>query len=119
MNESFEVEALGPGDLTGSVEPDESQGTVPGEKLRKLGFDLGLEIRGETASALFWPVPGVSGRFGLVPVLILRVIKAESNPSLFTGPGQVFHRILFIGSCGHNIERISLGIEHRKSIVVL
>ena len=53
------------------------------------------------------------------PVLIVRVVKAETNTNLLASLGEVFHRVTSEGSCIHDIEFICLGVIHRKAIMML
>ncbi len=61
----------------------------------------------------------VSFAAGRSPILILRVIEAQLDSLLAALVGKFADGIPFERSAGDDVERVRLGIEHRKSVVML
>ena len=120
MNVVDQIYALLPRNQDGGVEPDETDRAVAGEDLFELGLDLLFEIATEVALLHgLREIPGVAGCVGAMPVLILRVVKAQGHAGFVTGLGELFHRIAGKRSGVDDVVVANGGVVHGEAVVML
>ena len=104
--------------LSGSVKPNQFNLAVLRSdlfNLREALVDKVIVERGFVSFGVnFWAT--ISAREG--PVLIVRVVESESQPSFTAGRRKVFHGVFLPWSGVHNIEAVSFGVVHCKTVMV-
>ena len=115
--EAREGLALFQGDGDGGVEPYQADRSVLREQLAHLGFGFVFEIIGEVFGRGV-KIPVVPRGVGVVPVLILRIVEAESNTVFLAGFGEVCHNIFAVRRGIDNVVVAARGVIHGKAVVV-
>jgi len=100
------------------VKPEHGNGSIVAEKLADLrhGDVLNVIIH---VMALQRVPPAARHRPAIVPILCLRVIKAEPDTFLLAGGGEVLERVVGVGCGLDDIPIAGFGIEHGKAVVML
>ena len=113
---------------SGSIEPDNDwKLRILGEEFFDLWDGLGVEIAVEITVLCRIPVVGcgimiagfVGGSARRGPILVLGVVKAELHPLLPALFAEFAEWVALKGSCGNNVERVCIGVEHGEAVVVL